>query len=222
MRKDRALNALFPTLRGDVLAAMLTKPDKWWYLSELAQHLRTRPSSLQRELKGLVHGGILEERRDGRRVYFKAESRSPLFGELRALVEKAAGLHAALSGALVAFGDGIDFAFLHGSVAAGAEHAASDVDLLVVGTVGLAQLAPALRAVERRIGREVNVTIYSLAEFRQQVAGGDHFLLSVLRSPKQFLKGSERELDGAVGASRRSRTPNVEKGTRRPARARRS
>jgi hypothetical protein len=37
MRKTLALDPLFPTVRGEVLAATLTQPDKWWYLSELAQ-----------------------------------------------------------------------------------------------------------------------------------------------------------------------------------------
>ena len=50
MRKPAALTVLFPTLRGDLLAAILTQPEKWWYLSELAQFLGTSPSSLQREL----------------------------------------------------------------------------------------------------------------------------------------------------------------------------
>jgi len=77
MRKAAALAALFPTVRGDVLAATLTQPDKWWYLSELAQFLRTTPSSLQRELKTLVDGGTLQTRREGARAYFKADTRSP-------------------------------------------------------------------------------------------------------------------------------------------------
>src|SRR6185436_14416641 len=51
MRKPAALGALFPTVRGYVLTATLTQPEKWWYLSELAQFLGTSPSSLQRELK---------------------------------------------------------------------------------------------------------------------------------------------------------------------------
>ena len=87
---NRQLATLFPTLRGELLAATLTRPDKWWYLSELAGYLQTTPSSLQRELKALVAGGILQQRRDGTRTYFKAETRSPLFPELRGLIEKTA------------------------------------------------------------------------------------------------------------------------------------
>jgi hypothetical protein len=67
MRKPPTLAALFPTMRGDVLAATLTQPEKWWYLSELAQSLGTSPSTLQRELMALVERGILGTRREGTR-----------------------------------------------------------------------------------------------------------------------------------------------------------
>ena len=65
MRKTATLQALFPTVRQGVLAATLMQPEKWWYLSELAADLGTRPSSLQRELAALVEIGILERRREG-------------------------------------------------------------------------------------------------------------------------------------------------------------
>src|SRR5438552_9913189 len=125
MRKPRALATLFPTMRGDVLAATLNQPDKWWYLSELAQFLNTTPSSLQRELKALVDGGILQQRREGTRAYFKAETRSPLFPELRGLIEKTVGLLPTLSHALKPFAGRIDCAFAYGSVARSSEHALS-------------------------------------------------------------------------------------------------
>src|SRR3954471_156141 len=131
MRKSAALGALFPTVRGHVLAATFTQPDKWWFLSELAQFIGTTPSSLQRELKALVDGGILEQRREGTRIYFKSETRSPLFPELRGLLEKTAGLLPALRQALKPFAERIDSAFVYGSVARSTEHARSDVDLLV-------------------------------------------------------------------------------------------
>ena len=210
MRKTPALGALFPTARGAVLAATLTQPDKWWYLSELAQFIGTTPSSLQRELKALVDGGILERRREGTRIYFKADTRSPLFPELRGLLEKTAGLLPTLRQALKPFAGRIDCAFVYGSVARGREHARSDVDVLVMGAVGLAELAPALRKVEARLGRDVNVTSYSAQEFGKKIAAKDHFLTEILRGPKEFLKGTERDLDEVIGKPRRSATSNVE------------
>jgi len=81
MRKTLpALGTLFPSVRQGVLTATLTRPEKWWYLSELAEFLHTRPSSLQRELSWLEQSGILQQRKDGHRTYFKAETGSPIFG----------------------------------------------------------------------------------------------------------------------------------------------
>ena len=214
VRKSRALAALFPTLRGEVLAATLTHPDKWWYLSELAGYLRTTPSSLQRELKALVTGGILQQRRDGTRTYFKAETRSPLFPELHGLIEKTAGLLPTLQQMLEPFRSRIDCAFVYGSVARTEEHALSDVDLMIIGDVGVAELASAIRKAESQIGREINVTNYSVREFRKQVAGKDHFLTAVLRGPKEFVHGSQHDLDEIVGRQRRSAPSNVEKRAR--------
>ena len=215
MRKSQtALRALFPTVRGEILGATLTQPDKWWYLSELAQFLRTTPSSLQRDLRALVDGGILQQRREGTRVYFKADTRSPLFTDLRGLVEKTAGLLPTLQRLLEQFDTQVDVAFVYGSIARGEEQATSDVDLLVIGAVGLAELAPALRKVEAHLGREVNVTSYSQPEFRTKVGAGDHFLTEVLRGPKQFVKGEQRDLDEVVGKPRRSKASNIQKGTR--------
>jgi predicted nucleotidyltransferase len=215
MRKtSAALKALFPTVRGEILAAMLTQHEKWWYLSELAQFVRTTPSSLQRDLKALVDGGILQQRREGTRTYFKADTRSPLFADLHGLVEKTVGLLPTLQRLLEQLDTRIDIAFVYGSIARGEERATSDVDLLVIGAVGLAELAPGLRKVEGQLGREVNVTSYSRSEFKDKVDAGDHFLTEVLRAPKQFVKGEQRDLDEVVSNPRRSKASNLEKGTR--------
>jgi predicted nucleotidyltransferase len=210
MRKPAVLAALFPTVRGDVLAATLTQPEKWWYLSELAQFLGTSPSSLQRELKALVDGGILETRREATRAYFKADTRSPVFPELRGLINKTAGVVPTLRTSLRLFEARIAAAFVYGSVARSEEHAQSDIDLLVVGDVGLADLTPVLRKAEARLGREVNVTSYSVAEFRRKAAAKDHFLTEVLRGPKQFVKGDQRDVDDLIGRPRRSTASDVE------------
>jgi len=214
MRKSAAFSVLFPTLRGEVVAAALLRPDRWWYLSELADFLGTGPSSLQRELTALVHAGILERRREGTRVYFKADTRSPVFPELKALVEKSAGLIPSLQRALQPFAGRIDCAFVYGSVARGEEHSLSDVDLMTIGSVGLADLAPALRELEDLLGREVNVTVFSRDEFSKTVRAGDHFLTSVLRGSKEFVKGSQRDLEGIVGQPRRPAASDVAKRSR--------
>lgn len=92
MRKASALDALFPLIRQQLLRVTLSHPSKWAYLSELALELGTTASSLQRELHALVSAGILEQRRDTTRVYFRARRASPIFHELVRIFRKTGGV----------------------------------------------------------------------------------------------------------------------------------
>lgn len=91
------------------------------------------------------------------------------------------GLIPSLRVALAPFADKIACAFVYGSIARREERATSDVDLMAIGKVGLGDLVPSLRKAEKRLAREVNVTNYSVDEFRKKVAEGDHFVTTVLK-----------------------------------------
>jgi predicted nucleotidyltransferase len=199
MRKPSAIQSLFSPVRRGLLAATYLQPAKWWYLSELAEHLGTTPSTLQRELAALVADAILEKRREGTRVYFRAQRNSPLYPELRRLMEKTAGIIPVLQQFLAPLGAHITAAFVFGSVARDEAAAASDVDLVVVGDIGLADLSPLLRKAENRIGREINPMVFSRAEYHERAASGDHFLTTVLKQPKQFVVGGLSELEQVAG-----------------------
>lgn len=126
MRTSRSLDVLFPKTRQAILAATFAAPQRWWYMRELARHLRRTPSSLQRELASLVRGGILLQRHEGKHVYFKAAADSPIFPELQSLILKTAGLADVIRDALKPLADRIQWAFIYGSVARSEEHTASD------------------------------------------------------------------------------------------------
>jgi predicted nucleotidyltransferase len=198
MRRSPVLDALFPLVRQELLAATLLSPDKWWYMSELASHLETSLSSLQRELNSLSASGVLERKQDGRRTYYKARRDSPVFGDLRDLFLKTAGIVPALESELTRFSDKIRWAAIYGSIARGEEGAQSDIDLLVVGDIATGDLLPVLRRVERRFGREANVKRYSEKEFRDKMRGGDHFVKSLLKGKVISLIGSPDELEAAT------------------------
>ena len=70
----------------------------------------------------------------------------------------------------------------------------------------MSELAEGLRKAEARLGREINLTSYSTDEFRKRVAGGDHFLSTVLKGDLEFIKGERRDLDAIVGEKRGSAT----------------
>lgn len=195
MRKPNLSNALFSKTRNGVLAATFGQPERWWYLSELADWLDTSPSSLQRELKALSSTGILKTRRDGNRIYFQAEADSPIFNPLRELVAQTLGVIPALKESLIQFAAQTEFVFIYGSVARGEEKSTSDVDLLIIGSIGLAELAPTLRRLEKKFKREFNATCFAPEEFKEKARCGNHFLTTVLKDEKIFIRGDADDLD---------------------------
>lgn len=206
MRKDSTLAALISPTRQGVLATLFLRPDKEWYLSELAASLGTGPSSLQREVDALVRVGILTKRVDGRRSYVKANEDSPVFPELRGLIEKTSGIIPTLREAIKRT-KGLKIAFIYGSLARGEEGAESDVDLMLLGNVSTMELSPKLRAVEVAVGRQINPTVFSLSEFAKKVAEENHFVRTVLGNKKIMLVGSQDELEELA---RRAESPHAQ------------
>ncbi len=195
MRKSNLLDSLFSKTRQGILAATYGQPERRWYLSELADWLGTSPSSLQRELKALSTTGILKTKREGNRIYFQAEANSPIFNPLRELVAQTLGVIPALKESLIQFAAQTECAFIYGSVARGEEKSTSDVDLLVIGAVGLANLAPTLRRLEKKFSRELNATCFAPEEFKEKARRANHFLTTVLKEKKIFIKGDADDLD---------------------------
>lgn len=190
MRK-RPVDTIFSPVQQDILSATYEEPEKWWYLSELAAFSNRTPSSLQRDLKSFEEGGLLASRRDGGRVYFRADAESPLFEPLRQIVDRSLGVKTQIAKAIEPYANRLDAFFVYGSVARGDEGPSSDVDVLSVGSVGLAELAKVLRPLEKRFRREFNASCYSLEEFTEKLKGGNHFLNALRDEPKDFIVGSE-------------------------------
>ncbi|MBI4402984.1 MAG: nucleotidyltransferase domain-containing protein [Deltaproteobacteria bacterium] len=89
----------------------------------------------------------------------------------------------------------ISYAFVFGSFAKQEDKSMSDVDLMVVGSIGLRKLTPLLREPSKRLDREINAHILTKSEFLKRKQSGEHFLAQVLAAPKIFIIGSENELD---------------------------
>jgi predicted nucleotidyltransferase len=198
MRNRRPIDALFPKTRQAILAATFVRPEKEWYVSELARHLGVPSSSLQRELQDLTEATILKSHRAGRMVYYQANADSLLFSDLRGLVLKTAGLVDILADALTPLRPKIRLAFLYGSIASGQDRSDSDIDLMVIGEISPVELAMPLRHARELLGREINPTVYTPAEFAKKRVAKDYFLMDVLTKPRLLVLGNADELDKAV------------------------
>jgi DNA-binding transcriptional ArsR family regulator len=208
MSTIKPLDALLGATRQKVLAQTLGHPERWWYLHELARTLRLRPSSIQRDLAALTAAGILSRRRNGNRVYFKADETCTIFPELRQLLLKTIGLIDVVRQALQPLSSKIEVSFVYGSIAASEERASSDVDLMIIGQARLAEVAAALRGVENQLGRSVNPTVYTPKEFASKIKLGNHFLKNVVAGRKLFIRGDEDYLGRLAGERARQAAPD--------------
>lgn len=182
-------------LRARLLGWLFSHADERFFVRQLAAVLREDSTNLSRELARLEALGIVTGVREGQQKYFQADPACPIYSELRSLVAKTTGAGDLVRAALQPLAPSIDVAFIFGSVAAGRETAASDIDVFVVGRVSLQDLMEVLSPIQSRLGREVNPTVYPAMEFREKIMRGHHFLSAVLEGPKIFLIGSFRELE---------------------------
>ena len=199
MRNIRLLDTLLPKTRQGILAALLGQPEKTWYVSELARRMGVPSSSLQRELQDLTTVGILKNHRQGRMAYYQANTDSPVFAELRGLILKTAGLVDVLAEALKPLVAKLRLVFVYGSIASGNEKSDSDIDLMVVGKVAPVELALPLRRARELLGRDINPTVYTPAEFDKKRNSKDTFLSQVLAKPRLLVIESQNDLGKASG-----------------------
>lgn len=191
---DRILSS---RARAEIFRLLFGLSDEELHLREMQRRSRLNESTLRQELRKLAALDLVHSRRDSNRVYYRANKRNPLFPEIHNLVLKTVGLAEVLRSVLQ--GEGILAAFVFGSLAAGGEKAASDLDLMVIGSIGLLALSKLLSGVSEKIGREVNPHVFPADEFRKRIENGDHFIGNVLRSEKVFIIGNEHDLEAMAG-----------------------
>lgn len=197
-------DALFAKTERAAIGALFSRPEKFWHLRELARYAGASPTMIGKEMDVLSAAGIVLEERDGNRRSLRANPDCPIFEELRGIARKTSGLADILREALSTL-DGIDFAFVFGSVATGQERGGSDVDVCVVGSISYRSVVNALSAAEGDVGRPINPVLYSPEEFRQKFESGNAFVSRLLSSKRIFLIGDENAIERAVARTRKNR-----------------
>lgn len=191
MKTKAALSdLLFPNqYRRKVLGLLLMRPEQQIHLRELARVIGAAPGTLKKELDALCEAGLLRAERVGNQVRFCANSAHPVFPELQALIRKTIGLVDALRLSLAPLAGRIDAAFVFGSMASGTESAGSDIDLMVVGDAGFAEVVDATYEAQAALGREINPKVMSASEWQAKKAERNAFLQDVLNKPRIMLIG---------------------------------
>ena len=188
---------LLGAYRRRVLGLLLLQPDKTYHVREIARLTETSPGTLHKELSRLAQAGLLTREKVGNQIRYGADRRCPIFEELAGILRKTSGLADVVLDALAPLSKRIKVALIYGSVARGEERSGSDVDLLLIGSVGFADAVKAVHPAQDRIWRGINPVVMTAAEFRKKA--GEPFLREVMAGEKLFLIGDEDELGKLAG-----------------------
>jgi len=183
--------------RVRVLSLLLREADRSFYVREIVRLTDLPPRAVQRELERLTKNGLLLREPRGNQVHYRANKENPIFTDLRSLFLKTVALADPIREELTRL-EGIEIAFIYGSIAAGVDTPESDIDLFVVGPAKLSDLSPSLASLEATLGREINVSLFTAAELTKRQASDDPFVESVLVSEMIFLIGDQTALSEVV------------------------
>lgn len=174
--------------RAEIFRLLFSGEGKELYLREIERLSGKSIRSIQQEIKHLEEIDLVKSRKDGNRIYYKANTENPIYTDLVSIVEKTVGVIALLKDKLN--DPKIECAFLFGSMAKNKEKSTSDIDLIVIGDLGMRALTKLLSGLQEKLGREINPHIYTREEFKKRIKSKDHFITSVLKDEIKPIIGS--------------------------------
>jgi len=149
---------------------MFAEPNLWREFDALRKACSVSASTLHAELVRLRAAGMIERDGSSRPYMYRPDMTSQLAGPVQQLVERTVGVEAVIRRAVQPL-DGLEAAAIFGSWARGEALPESDIDVILVGEVNVADAARAIAPAERSIGRDVNLVVIDQAS-RAALAGG--------------------------------------------------
>jgi len=188
-------NALFPGTKQQVLRILFGQSDRSFYANEIINLAASGSGAVQRELTVLTQSGLITATRRGNQKHYQANPQSPIFEELRSIVQKTVGVAEPVRNALVPMAAHISAAFVYGSVAKKNDTAASDIDLLLVSdSLSYGEVYASLEGASQAVGRPINPTILTSTEFSRRLKANESFLTRILEQPKIWIIGADDAL----------------------------
>jgi uncharacterized protein len=178
-------------VRAEIFRILFGTDVQEYHLREIQRRSKLAIGTVQQEAAKLEKLDLIIKEQDGNRTYYRANNAHPLYREIHNLVLKTIGLSDILRTVLSI--KAIKFAFVFGSFATGKEKSESDVDIFVIGEIGLRAASKLLKEPSLKIGREINPHVMTLKEFITRKSEQEHFVKNVIESPKLMIIGTENE-----------------------------
>jgi len=181
-------------VRAEIFRILFGINQSEYHLRDIQRRSGLAIGTVRQEAKKLEKLGLIIKQQDGNRTYYRANENHSLYITLHTLVLKTSGLTEILQKALSI--ESIKFAFVFGSIASGKENANSDIDLFILGDIGLRSVSKLLKEPGQTIGREINPHIMTIDEFVNRNREKEHFVSSIVKSPKLMIIGTDHDLEG--------------------------
>ena len=179
--------------RVKLLSVFLANPNDMFHVRELVRRTGDEINAVRRELAFLENKGILNKEPRANRVYYSFSKTYPFYFDLLRIGSKNMGLGGDILKNRVKLGK-IKYAMFSGKFLRRIKERADEVDLLLVGTVVLHELALLVREEEKRLSTEINYTVMTEEEFNFRKKKRDPFILSILSSSRVMLLGDEESM----------------------------
>ncbi len=179
--------------RVKLLNVILSYPSEMFHVRELVRRTGDEINAVRRELSYLEKKGILNKEPRANRVYYFLSKNYEFYYDLLKIGSKTIGLGDGILKNRVKLGR-IKYAMFSGRFARRLPKGPEDVDLLVVGSVVLPELALLVREEEKRLDTEINYTVMTEEEFEFRKKKRDPFILSILYGSRVMLIGDEESL----------------------------
>lgn len=179
--------------RVKLLSVFLANPNDMLHVRELVRRTGDEINAVRRELSFLENKGILNREPRANRVYYSLSKNYPFYFDLLRIGSKNMGLGREVLKNRVKLGK-IKYAMFSGKFLRRIKERADEVDLLLVGTVVLPELALLVREEEKRLTTEINYTVMTEEEFNFRKKKRDPFILSILSASRVMLLGDEETM----------------------------
>ena len=179
--------------RVKLLMLFLTTPTDMYHVRECVRQVKEEINAVRRELILLEKKGILNKEPRANRVYYSLSKEYPFYYDLLRIGAKSFGLGSEILDNRVKLGK-IKYAMFSGKFVRKIKDTPEDVDLMVVGTVVLPELAILVRAEESRLGIEINYTAMTEEELKFRKSRNDPFLTGILSGSRVMLIGDEEAM----------------------------
>ena len=160
---DNLLSGLIASkTRIKLLMRLFFNPKARSYLRELAKEFNVSTNAVREELNQLKKTDLLKSEKNGRQVYYMANTEHALFPELKSMVSKVMGIDQVVDSIIIRLGN-LEKAYLVGDYAEGKD--TGIVDIVLVGNIDHYHLNDLIQKTERYIKRKIRTLVLSEQEF---------------------------------------------------------